>query len=244
MSFFGEARLKPGAVAGPCRPTHLMDMFINWALGLQVSVLTYTKLHDFIMSTNLIELPLPLPEALRPWLVLNLEFHVIICHAAECQQAVNTAGISNHLSRKHHVPTKTQQELKRYLQQWQWQYNYRSVPLPLNRSLPQPVLPVIDGFQCKDCVFTTINRSGIRQHCNSEHGKKRLKDRELFKAVQLQTWFTAKRARYWVVDVDATRQTRDINISSGSGSGSSDGSDDNGAVIKAEVEEWLQKEKG
>ncbi len=76
----------------------------------------------------------------------------------------------------------------------------------------------------------------MRQHCNAKHNKKRLQDEELFRAVQLQTWFGEKRARYWAVD--KTRQSRDVNNSSGSGSG------DAGAIIKAEIAEWMVKEEG
>jgi hypothetical protein len=32
------------------------------------------------------------------------------------------------------------------------------------------------------------------------HGKKRVADKDIFKAVQLQSWFEEKRERYWVVD--------------------------------------------
>jgi hypothetical protein len=38
--------------------------------------------------------------------------------------------------------------------------------------------------------------------------------------------------------VDATRQSRDVNNSSGSGS------DDPRAVIKAKIKEWIKKEEG
>ena len=76
----------------------------------------------------------------------------------------------------------------------------------------------------------------MRQHSNIEHDRKRLKDEKLFRAVQLQTWFREKRARYWVVD--ATRQSRDVNNSRGNGSG------DAGAAIKAEIAEWMIKEEG
>jgi len=52
----------------------------------------------------------------------------------------------------------------------------------------------------------------IRQHSNKAHNKKRVADKDLFKAVQLQSWFGEKRERYWVVDdskqVEQERQTR------------------------------------
>ena len=200
------------------------------------------------MLNQSIELPLPLPEALRPWLTLNSAFHVIACHVTGCQQALSPDGISNHLSRKHQVNLKSRQQLTEYLKQWQWPYDFRSVPLPLNGSLPQPVLPVIDGFQCRDCIYTTTNRLVIRQHCNTEHQKQRLSDEELFQAIQLQAWFRGNRARYWVVD--ATRQSRGVNNGNGNGNEDGDGngsgssSDDAGAAIKAEITEWIAKEEG
>jgi superfamily II DNA helicase RecQ len=181
-------------------------------------------------------LPLPLPEALRPWLVINSEFYLIICHDTQCQQAISPESISQHLYRKHQVQLKSRQQLTEYLQQWQWQYDFQSVPLPLDGSLPQPILPILDGFQCRGCLYKTTNRSVMRQHCNTKHNQKRLKDDELFQAIQLQTWFRERRARYWAVD--ATCQSRDVNNSSGSGSG------DAGAAIKAEIAEWMIKEEG
>jgi hypothetical protein len=205
-------------------------------LGLRVFILNSYKLINLKMSTESIQLPLPLPEALRPWLTLNTKFHVIICHSAGCQQALSPGAISTHLCNKHQVRLESRQQLVEYLEQWQWQYDFCSVPLPLDGSLPQPVLPIVDGFQCRDCTYKTTNRRVMRQHSNTEHNKKRLKDEKLFRAVQLQTWFKEKRARYWVVD--ATRQSRDVNNSRGSGSG------DAGAAIKAEIAEWMIKEEG
>src|SRR5271165_3171176 len=172
------------------------------------------------MSSQLVQLPLPLPEALRQWITFNAEFYVFLCYTTGCQHALAPGSISRHLRDKHQVKTEVQKQADQYIEQWQWQYDFQSVPLPLDRSLPQPVLPVFNGFQCNDCNFKTQSRKVIRKHGNKEHNKKRVKDKEIFHAVQLQTWFTEKKARYWVVD--ATRQSRDVNNSSGSGSGSQD----------------------
>jgi len=192
------------------------------------------------MSFKSLQLPLPLPEALRAWLVVNPIFHVIIC--TSCQQALQPEGVSNHLTRKHHVCRKSRQQLAEYLQQWQWPYDFRSVPLPLDGSQPQPDLLLLSGFQCRDCIFKTTNRSNIRKHSNTKHNKKRLKDEELFQAVQLQTWFIEKRARYWVVD--ATRQSGVNNESRDVNNGSSSGSGDASAAIRAEIAEWMMEEEG
>ena len=63
------------------------------------------------MSQERTQLPLPLPEAVRPWLVLNTDFHVIICCAPECQQVLSFKGIEDHLLRKHQLQRHVRQEL-------------------------------------------------------------------------------------------------------------------------------------
>ncbi|KIM93161.1 hypothetical protein OIDMADRAFT_61801 [Oidiodendron maius Zn] len=47
------------------------------------------------MSDQSIQLPLPLPEAVQPWLTLNLEFHVIICHSTGCKGALTPRASSS-----------------------------------------------------------------------------------------------------------------------------------------------------
>jgi hypothetical protein len=49
----------------------------------------------------------------------------------------------------------------------------------------------------------TQDRSNIRKHVNKEHGKKRVRDEEIFSIVRMQSWFKGKRERYWVVDEEA-----------------------------------------
>ena len=155
------------------------------------------------MPDQLNQLPLPLPDALRQWLTVNVEFHVVLCHAADCQHALTPASTSRHLRDKHQAKIEAQRQADEYIKQWQWLYDFRSVPLPPDQSLPQPGLPVSRGFQCTKCGFTSQSRKILQTHGIREHNQKRLKDRQPFKPVQLQTWFSEKRARYWAVD--ATR---------------------------------------
>ena len=136
--------------------------------------------------------------------------------------------VSRHLRDRHHVQVDIRRPIQLHLEQWQWPYDPQSVPLPLDMLLPQPELPVLDGFRCQSCGFKSTNRRVIRQHCNTKHNQKGLKDARLFQAVQLQTWFTEKWARYWAVD--ATRRSRDVNNGRGGGGGSGSGSD---TAIKA-----------
>ena len=84
----------------------------------------------------------------------------------------------------------------------------------------------------------------IRKHGNQKYNKKGVKDREIYQPVQLQTWFTAKRARYWVVSREATAassgsvQDKEEGSLEVEGSGS-DGFDPSG-VIKTEVTIWIK----
>ena len=196
------------------------------------------------MSDQSIPLPLPLPEILQQWLIFNTKFHVLLCHTTGCQHAIAPGSISRHLRDKHQVKSEVYKQADQYIKQWQWQYNFQNVPLPQDRSLPQPVLPVFNGFQCVSCNFKTQSRKVMRKHGSKEHNQKGLKDEEIYIVIRLQTWFTAKRARYWVVDEDATRQARDINNNNRGGSGSGSSSNDTGAAIKAEIEEWIKQEEG
>jgi len=189
--------------------------------------------------------PLPVPPALQPWIAFDVGFEVLLCVRPECRYAVSPSSLSQHLRQKHKANTQLQQEATRYAQQFltvSSDYDFRTVPLPLGGGLPLPILPVLSGFQCLNCSFTTQSRSGIRKHANQEHNQKGAKDEDICRKVQLQTWFEERRARYWVVD--ASGESRDVNNrrDSSNGSGSGDVGDIE-AAIKAEIKEWIKKEE-
>ena len=75
------------------------------------------------MAFDSILLLLPLPEAARPWLVLNLEHHVIICYRVGCQHAISPRMVSRHLRDKHQVQIDIRKQIQLYLEQWQWLYD-------------------------------------------------------------------------------------------------------------------------
>ena len=101
------------------------------------------------------------------------------------------------------------------------------------------------------------NRDVIRQHSNKDHNKKRVPDNELFRSVQLQSWFDDRRARYWIVDQskqdEQERQrrrarTRDIgeetDDSDHSGPSTDDSESDQDDVddqIVQDIEKWKTK---
>jgi len=180
--------------------------------------------------------PLPLPPALRQWIALNVEFGVLLCVGSGCCKAVSPGALPGHLRRKHQASIQVRKQVEDYVQQFtqSYDYSFQTVPLPLDGSAPQPILAVLTGLQCQDCLYKTRNRKAGREHANKQHNKKRVKDEELFRDVQLQSWFGEGKEQYWVVDV--TRQSRDVNNSSSSGNA--------GAAIKAEIAEWMIKEEG
>jgi len=152
----------------------------------------------------------PIPQALAHLVELNVEYGVLICR--QCKYALKPTAISRHLGNKHKTPVELRKQLDKYVSGFPFQYDHMSVQLPSNGSEPQPIIPVLDGHLCKDCPYMSQNRDVIRQHSNKAHNKKRVADKDLFKAVQLQSWFGEKRERYWVVDdskqVEQERQTR------------------------------------
>ncbi|KFY94163.1 hypothetical protein V498_04016 [Pseudogymnoascus sp. VKM F-4517 (FW-2822)] len=91
-------------------------------------------------------------------------------------------------------------EVAQFLEDFPFTYDHSTVELPRDGSAPQPVIPVVDGFQCRECPFKSCSRKVVRVHWNEVHDRKRLKDEELFRFVRLQTWFRDSRERYWVVD--------------------------------------------
>jgi hypothetical protein len=72
--------------------------------------------------------------------------------------------------------------------------------LPEENSVPQPIILVIDRFQCQAYLFSTQSRKIVKAYSNSAYDKRRVSDEDLFRVVKLQSWFSEKKARYWVVD--------------------------------------------
>ena len=144
------------------------------------------------------------PESLAHLVYLNLEFGVLLCLENSCCVAISPKGIVVHMQRYHYIEPKLRKELQEYIDQnfsELYYYNSTSIRLPANGSTPQPILPIIDGFQCKLCTnFLSTNRRLLKVHGNKAHNLKRVVDEELFDHVRIQSWFRAKRERYWCYD--------------------------------------------
>ncbi len=141
-----------------------------------------------------------IPESLSHLIAINVDFEVIICLGHGCQCAVSPAAISNHMRRKHKTQLELRKQVDRYINQCLFEYNYSTVKLPVDGLAPQPIVKVVDGLQCQHCNYKTQSRDKGRKHGNTEHGKKRQADEDLFTSVRLQSWFWGGKERYWVVD--------------------------------------------
>jgi Orsellinic acid/F9775 biosynthesis cluster protein D len=143
----------------------------------------------------------PVPQELSYLVAVNVEYSVLICIGNTCYCAVSPAGLTAHVRRKHKVSKRVWKQVEQYVEECAFkEYNYASIQLPANGLAPQPIISVVDGFQCQHCLYKTTDYSNIRKHANKTHNKQRAKDEELFQAVRLQSWFQHGKERYWVVD--------------------------------------------
>jgi hypothetical protein len=82
-----------------------------------------------------------------------------------------------------------------------------ALALGRDNSTPVPFLPILPGFACSLCRFFTISRNLVRQHVKSTHQLQQNACTNNFRLVQLQSWYTAPRARYWSVQAIAAAAT-------------------------------------
>jgi hypothetical protein len=184
----------------------------------------------------------PIPQALSHLIALNADYGVLICVNSKCQRALEPGAISRHLRDAHKTAIELRKHVEQYIIGFPYTYSHTSVPLPPSGLAPQPVIPVVDGFVCRDCPEKSVSPKAMREHGNKAHGKKRVPNEEIFRAVRLQSWFGEKRERYWVVDesqqIAQERQARraairdvgeesnpEVNISNSSNSESEDSQD-------------------
>jgi hypothetical protein len=120
------------------------------------------------------------PAALAPFIAINVEYEVVLCTRAGCRRAVSPAGVVEHLHRLHRAPLKVRRQVQAFLQSLPWSYDSSSVVLPADRLAPQPVLPVVEGFQCRRCPFCTQSRKSMKVYGNRVHAIQRASDAQLY----------------------------------------------------------------
>ena len=141
-----------------------------------------------------------IPQALAHLIHLNIEFRVLVCLGDGCCKAVSAKGLVEHLRKYHNEKPAVRKQVQQYVQGFPHKYNYKTIVVPTDGNAPQPIIPIVDGFQCRHCRSSTQSRDAMKKHGNKAHSMKRVKDEELFQAVRLQTWFRDGKERYWVVD--------------------------------------------
>jgi hypothetical protein len=212
------------------------------------------KFIEIIRTLIVANMAQPIPAELSQLVALNVEYSVLICISGKCKHALKPTAISRHLRDKHRTAIELQKQVDQYVQEFPFAYDHLSVQLPADGLAPQPIIPIVDGFQCRDCPFKTQGRATIRQHANQSYNKKRVADEEICRVVRLQSWFGEKRERYWVVDegqqVQRERRARRAAIqdageeSSGAEPNAGDGSDREQSQdevddqIVQEIENW------
>jgi hypothetical protein len=174
------------------------------------------------------------PAALAHLIAVNVEYKVLLCLGRGCQRAVRPAALLRHVrDQKHPISKAARKEAHAYVQACPYDYDHASIALPADGLAPQPIIPIVDGFQCQQCPFRRTSRKAMKVHGNKAHAIKRVADDALFQRVRLQTWFWDGKERYWAVDesqqAQQERQARraaiaDVGEESGPGSGSGSGS--------------------
>ena len=99
--------------------------------------------------------PVVVPLALGQLIAVNAEFEVLLCVNPKCHKAVSPAGIVEHLRKIHKEKPGMRRQVREFIAEIPWEYDYSSVPLPVDGLAPQPIIQVVDGFQCWDCTFKT-----------------------------------------------------------------------------------------
>ena len=133
-----------------------------------------------IIAISIVVIAQPIPQALAHLIALNVEYKVLICIDAKCIYALEPTAISRHLRDKHKTPIALRKQVDEYVAEFLFIYDHTSVPIPRDGLAPQPIIPIVDGFVCRDCLSKSVSRGAIRKHANQAHGKKRVADDVMF----------------------------------------------------------------
>jgi hypothetical protein len=95
------------------------------------------------------------PPALGQVIAVNAEFEVLLCVRLNCRKAVSPAGAVEHLRKIHKETPRIQKQVQEFVTKILWEYDYSSVKLLADGLAPQPIVPVISGFQCQECLYKT-----------------------------------------------------------------------------------------
>jgi Orsellinic acid/F9775 biosynthesis cluster protein D len=143
-----------------------------------------------------------IPSALAQLVAVNVEYKVLICLGSGCSRAVRPSGFLEHVRKQKHPITKDgRKQGQEYTSAFPYDYTSSTITLPTNGLMPQPIIPTVDGFQCRHCLdYYSTSRKKMKVHGNKKHLLKDIANDELFQPVRIQSWFGEGKERYWVVD--------------------------------------------
>lgn len=119
------------------------------------------------------------------------------------KQAVPLSRLEAHLLRTHSVPKPVRRLLLDHCSTLDVIESEDELLVRPDNSLVIPALPLHkDGYACSRCRFLTIGHGEIMKHLNTAHSIYRSACKDHFTRVQLQSWYSGPRAKYWIVRTD------------------------------------------
>jgi hypothetical protein len=86
-------------------------------------------------------------------IAVSVEYKALICLGNGCRRAIRLAGFLRHIYNQEHPITKEQrQQAQEYIARFLYNYSYSTIELPIDGLALQPIIPVVDGFQCRKCL--------------------------------------------------------------------------------------------
>jgi hypothetical protein len=164
--------------------------------------------------------------ALAQLIAVNIEYKVLLCLGHGCRKSICPSRILDHIHKCGHTTTKeNRKQIQEYRRGFPNNYNHYTIELPADRLALQPVIPVVDRFECRKYgiaqddipyqerthAFRSQSRKAIKVHRNKAYSLKHVADDKLFQSVCIQTWFCKGKERYWVVD-ESKQDKRDRQI--------------------------------
>jgi Orsellinic acid/F9775 biosynthesis cluster protein D len=118
---------------------------------------------------------------------LNVEYSTLICIDSKCKHALKPTTISRHLRDRHKTPKELRRQVEQYVAEFPFTYGHIAVTLLSDGSIPQSIIPIVDGFQCKECPFKTQDRSNIRKLSSTKRSRGSVRMFGLRQALQIHS---------------------------------------------------------
>lgn len=125
------------------------------------------------------------------------EHNILICLI--CQAAIRPGeAIERHFRKSHGAKKDTLRRILSFCRGWSFE-DPRNVILPRDKTPPIPELKKLPGYNCKECGFKTINRTGMLCHFSKSPHISPKSEEPRWTMETLQTFCGSGYARYWIV---------------------------------------------